>query len=125
MPTSIKVLLAAGAAVDARSNGNFTALMFAVRQDAREAVRLLVAAGADVNLTGPNAQDVLRLAITNRHYTLAADAARRRRPADDAGQAGQNTAARPGHLAIAAAERRQHSSSRSGRTNPRSSPASI
>ena len=46
--------------------------MFAVRQDAREAVRLLVAAGADVNLTGPNAQDVLRLAITNRHYTLAA-----------------------------------------------------
>jgi uncharacterized protein len=67
----IKVLLAAGAAVDARSNGTFTALMFAVRQDAREAVRLLVAAGADVNLTGPNGQDVLRLAITNRHYTLA------------------------------------------------------
>ncbi len=46
--------------------------MFAVRQDAREAVRLLVAAGADVNLTGPNGQDVLRLAVTNRHYTLAA-----------------------------------------------------
>jgi uncharacterized protein len=68
----IEVLLAAGAAVDARSTGNFTALMFAVRQDAREAVRLLVAAGADVNLTGPNGQDVLRLAITNRHYTLAA-----------------------------------------------------
>jgi ankyrin repeat protein len=68
----IKVLLAGGAAVDARSNGNFTALMFAVRQDAREAVRLLVAAGADVNLTGPNGQDLLRLAITNRHYTLAA-----------------------------------------------------
>jgi uncharacterized protein len=67
----IKVLLAGGAAVDARSKGNFTALMFAVRQDAREAVRLLVAAGADVNLTGPNGQDVLRLAITNRHYTLA------------------------------------------------------
>jgi ankyrin repeat protein len=67
----IKVLLAGGAAVDARSNGNFTALMFAVRQDARDAVRLLVAAGADVNLAGPNGQDLLRLAITNRHYTLA------------------------------------------------------
>lgn len=68
----ITVLLAGGAAVDARSIGTFTALMFAVRQDAREAARLLIAAGADVNLTGPNGQDVLRLAITNRHYTLAA-----------------------------------------------------
>jgi ankyrin repeat protein len=68
----VTVLLAAGAAVDARSKGSFTALMFAVRQDARDAVHLLVAAGADVNLAGPNGQDVLRLAITNRHYTLAA-----------------------------------------------------
>ena len=68
----IKVLLAAGAAVDARSTGNFTALMFAVRQDAREAARLLIEVGADVSLAGPNGQDVLRLAINNRHYTLAA-----------------------------------------------------
>jgi ankyrin repeat protein len=45
----ITVLLAGGAAVDARSIGNFTALMFAVRQDAREAARLLIAAGADPN----------------------------------------------------------------------------
>jgi ankyrin repeat protein len=68
----MRVLLAGGAAVDAKSNGNFTALMFAVRQDARDAARLLIEAGADVNVTGPNGQDVLRMAISNRHYTLAA-----------------------------------------------------
>jgi ankyrin repeat protein len=65
-------LLAGGAEVDAKSTGNFTALMFAVRQDAREAARLLIAAGANVNIAGPNGQDLLRLAITNRNYTLAA-----------------------------------------------------
>ena len=31
-----------------------------------------MAAGADVNLTGPNGQDLLPLAISNRHYTVAA-----------------------------------------------------
>jgi ankyrin repeat protein len=45
--------------------------MFAARQDAREAALALLAAGADVNFTAPNGQNALRLAISNRHYTLA------------------------------------------------------
>jgi ankyrin repeat protein len=69
----MKVLLEAGAKVDARSSsGTFTALMFAVRQDARDAARLLIDEGADVNFTTPAGQTVLRVAINNRHYTLAA-----------------------------------------------------
>ena len=69
----IKVLLAGGATVDARSKGNFTALMFAVRQDARRAVDLLVEAGADVNLDrterpGPAAAGNLQPALhSGRH----------------------------------------------------------
>ncbi len=79
----IEVLLEAGAEINATSKGNFTALKFAVRQDAREAVGLLIDAGADVNpvlletdetqTKGKGAaQDVLNIAVSNRHYTIAA-----------------------------------------------------
>ena len=78
----MNVLLEGGAAVDAPSTGGFTALMFAVRQDAREAARLLIAAGAevDVRLPGgnPAAQpaamgpSLLSVAVTNGHFTMAA-----------------------------------------------------
>ena len=81
----MNVLLEGGAEVDASSTGDFTALMFAVRQDARDAIRLLIAAGADVNLTAAPDQDtgrgrrrtpvagsLLNIAISNRHYTVAA-----------------------------------------------------
>ena len=77
------VLLENGAAVDAPSTGGFNALMFAVRQDARDAARLLIAAGADVNahLPGPRRGDtqpavpgpsLLSMAVTNGHFTMAA-----------------------------------------------------
>ena len=48
------MLLEAGAAVDASSTGGFTALMFAVRQDARDALQLLLEAGAKVNVRMPD-----------------------------------------------------------------------
>ena len=77
------VLLEAGAAVDAPSSGGFTALMFAVRQDARAAARLLVEAGAEVNVRMPDraAQaagrppatgSLLSMAVTIGHFTAAA-----------------------------------------------------
>ena len=43
----MEVLLEGGAEISATSNGNFTALKFAVRQDARDAVKLLIDAAAD------------------------------------------------------------------------------
>ena len=52
----MNVLLEGGADIDAFSTGQFTALMFAVRQDARDAVRLLIDAGANVNLVAPEEQ---------------------------------------------------------------------
>ena len=67
----IKLLVEAGANVNARSAGNFTALMFAARQDARDAALALVAAGADLDFAAPNGQTALRLAVSNRHYMLA------------------------------------------------------
>ena len=78
----MNVLLEGGAAVDAPSTGGFTALMFAVRQDARDAARLLIAAGADANAALPDANpaarrpstsgSLLSMAVTNGHYTMAA-----------------------------------------------------
>ena len=78
----MNVLLEGGAAVDAPSTGGFTALLFAVRQDSRDAARLLIAAGADVNSELPPANpaargaatrgSLLSMAVTNGHYTMAA-----------------------------------------------------
>ena len=80
----MNVLLEGGADIDAFSTGQFSALMFAVRQDARDAVRLLIDAGADVNLVAPEAPaggarrrrnpvagSLLSIAVSNRHYTVA------------------------------------------------------
>ena len=80
----LNVLLEGGADIDAFSTGQFTALMFAVRQDARDAVRLLIDAGADVNLVAPEEQadpprrrrnpvagGLLSIAVSNRHHTVA------------------------------------------------------
>ena len=77
------LLLESGAAVDASSTGGFTALMFAVRQDARDALRLLIAAGAEVNVHQPDPAaraagrepatgSLLSMAVTIGHYTAAA-----------------------------------------------------
>ena len=42
-----------------------------MRQDARASVRLLLSAGADPGVAAPNGQTALRVAIANRHYTVA------------------------------------------------------
>jgi uncharacterized protein len=91
---AVRTLVGAGARVDARSaqmsfsrdkfgdgrsarftvlpRGGWTALMYAARQDAPEAVRALAAAGADLNATDPDGTTALTLAVINAHYELAA-----------------------------------------------------
>jgi len=54
------------------NRGEWTALMYAARQDAKEGVNALVAAGADLNLRDPDGTNALSFAILNAHYDLAA-----------------------------------------------------
>jgi ankyrin repeat protein len=70
-PDVTKVLLAHGADVHIRSNGGMTALLFAVRQNDLESVRLLLAAGASVDDEAKGQMGALRLAIDNGHYEIA------------------------------------------------------
>ena len=58
--------------IDARSNGGLTPLLFAVREGRLDAVRVLLAAGADVNEPARDGTSALVLAIINAHYELAA-----------------------------------------------------
>ena len=51
---------------------SFTPLLFAVQAGHIDAVRTLVGAGANVNDTAPDDTSALVIAITNRHYELAA-----------------------------------------------------
>ena len=64
-------LAAAGADVDARSDGGFTPLAFAVRAGHGDAVEALLAAAADVNLALPDGTSPLHLAVVNAHYDVA------------------------------------------------------
>ena len=64
-------LAAAGADVDARSDGGFTPLAFAVRAGHGAAVEALLAAGADVNRTLPDGTSPLHLAVINARYDVA------------------------------------------------------
>lgn len=52
--------------------GGFTALMYAARQNAQDAVRVLSDAGADLNSRDPDGTTALEFAIINQHYDLAA-----------------------------------------------------
>jgi len=99
-PEAVKMLMARGADVNARSkfvpsttgrgfegttpvapqpgqpaeehaSGLLTPLMFAAREGDLESARLFVAAGADVNAIGGDGKDVLGLAIFNGSYELA------------------------------------------------------
>jgi ankyrin repeat protein len=87
-----KVLIEHGAEVNARSNlldypqdkfglegvvtilprGNWTPLMYAARQGALDASRVLAEKGADLNATDPDGTTALVLAIINGHYDTAA-----------------------------------------------------
>jgi ankyrin repeat protein len=63
------------AAQSAHSNfpkGGMTALLFAAREGALDAARILVDAGADINLADPDGISPLIMAIMNGHYDLAA-----------------------------------------------------
>ena len=60
----------AEAKTDARPTG-LSALLFAVREGHTDAVRLLLAAGADVGGTAPDGTTPLAIAILNDHYALA------------------------------------------------------
>ncbi len=64
-------LVAAGADVDARSDGGFTPLAFAVRAGHADTVEALVGAGADIDLTLPDGTSPLHLAVINAHYDVA------------------------------------------------------
>ncbi|MEP7304000.1 MAG: ankyrin repeat domain-containing protein [Acidobacteriota bacterium] len=52
--------------------GGFTALMFAARQGAIDAVRALADAGANLNLQDPDGTPALALAVVNVHHDVAA-----------------------------------------------------
>ena len=64
-------LAAAGADVDARSDGGFTPLAFAVRAGHGAAVEALLVAGAEVNLALPDGTSPLHLAVVNARYDVA------------------------------------------------------
>ena len=88
----IRVLLQNGAALNGRSTkltykqdrfglegvltilppGNWTPLMYAAREGALDAARVLAEAGADLNAADPDGTTTLLLAITNSHYDTAA-----------------------------------------------------
>jgi uncharacterized protein len=85
---AVATLLNAGAGVNVRSNptefardrfglsmlpkGNWTPLMYASRDGAFEAAKVLIEHGADLNLTDPDGTTAMVLAIINYHYDLAA-----------------------------------------------------
>jgi ankyrin repeat protein len=93
-PAVVQALIENGANVDAQSavltpvkrqggaglqawhttfpRGGMTALLFAARQGVLDAVRTLIAAGADVNRADPDGISPLIMAIINAHYDVAA-----------------------------------------------------
>ncbi len=89
-PAMAELLLEHGAEVDARSTvnewermvtaeprqknlmpGGFTPLLYAARQGCLECAKLLVAAGADVDLTDPDGVTPLLSALLNAHFDIA------------------------------------------------------
>ena len=85
---TVRVLIARGAPVDSRSTlqeisnrragqnilslGNWTPLMYAARENALDAGRVLVKAGAGLDLVDPDGANALAIAIINAHYEFAA-----------------------------------------------------
>src|SRR5262249_29868877 len=71
-PEAVRVLVAAGADLKARSRTGLTPLVFAVRAGDGETTRILLDAGAAVTETAPDGTGLLVLAILNAHYDVAA-----------------------------------------------------
>jgi ankyrin repeat protein len=73
----IRLLVERGADIQTRSNGGFTAMLFAVREGRIPAVKTLLAAGASVNESlarrggTDNTPNAFLLAAANAHYELA------------------------------------------------------
>ena len=61
-----------GNIVSERPRGGLSPLLFAARQGALDAARVLVHTGADLNITEPDGTNALVIAIINAHYDLAA-----------------------------------------------------
>ncbi|MEP7353408.1 MAG: ankyrin repeat domain-containing protein [Acidobacteriota bacterium] len=88
---AVKLLIAKGATVDAKSKvfdftglkpkpgsvgmnfprGGFTPLLFAARDGQTEVLKILIAAGADVNLPDPDGTSALLMAVINFHFDIA------------------------------------------------------
>ena len=86
-----QVLIAHGAEVNARTSplerakdrfglegvltilphGSWTPLMYAARQGSTDAARVLIASGAELNVTDPDSTTALMIAIINGHYDTA------------------------------------------------------
>ena len=62
---SVRLLVAQGADIDARTQTGFTPLLFAARSGDIESAEVLLAAGADVNRSGSDGTHALPLAILN------------------------------------------------------------
>jgi uncharacterized protein len=60
-----------GNIVSVRPRGGLTPLLFAARQGALDAARVLVRAGADLNIIEPDGTNALVTAVINAHYDLA------------------------------------------------------
>lgn len=69
-PEVIRLLLQAGAKVNARDSSNFTVLMRAAGNDDTDVVRILLEAGADPNAWTGYGCDALQLARGNRNWTI-------------------------------------------------------
>ena len=61
-----------GMAVFQLPRGGWTALMYAARQNAKDAARALAAAGADLDAVDGDGSTALQLAVINIHYDMAA-----------------------------------------------------
>ena len=68
---AVDVLLEAGADLDAKSNGGFTPLLFAVRNAHIDTAVTLLKRGANVNDVAPDGSSALSMAAVNAYFELA------------------------------------------------------